>query len=95
MLPPFTMARSGLAELVWATITARLIMAAAKAVLVPRPAWPSLVPAEEETRNYLLIWVRRFVLLGRVRLRHHRGGVVARRAGRDPRADDEDRRASG
>ncbi|HET6194722.1 MAG TPA: mechanosensitive ion channel domain-containing protein, partial [Acetobacteraceae bacterium] len=60
MLPPFTMARNGLAELVWAVITARLIMAAAKAVLVPRPAWPSPVPLEEETRNYLLIWVRRF-----------------------------------
>lgn len=64
VLPPFSMARSGLAELVWATITARLIMAAAKAVLVPRQAWPSLVPAEEETRNYLLIWVRRFTCWG-------------------------------
>jgi hypothetical protein len=64
MLPPFSMARSGLAELVSATITARVIIAAAKAMLVPRPAWPSLVPASEETRNYLLIWVRRFTYWG-------------------------------
>jgi hypothetical protein len=41
MLPPFSMARSGLAELVSATIVARLLSAAAKGVLVPRPAWPS------------------------------------------------------
>jgi moderate conductance mechanosensitive channel len=64
MLPPFSMARNGLAELVWAVITARLLMAAAKAVLVPRPAWPSTVPLSEETRNYLLIWVRRFTWWG-------------------------------
>jgi small conductance mechanosensitive channel len=64
MLPPFSLARYGMAELVWATILARLILAAAKALLVSRPAWPSLVPLEEETRNYLLIWVRRFTCWG-------------------------------
>ena len=60
VLPPFSVGRAAISLLVQAIITARLIIAAAKAALVPGPAWPSLVPASEETRNYLLIWVRRF-----------------------------------
>ncbi len=59
-LPPFATGRAAITILVWATIGARLTVAAAKAVLAPPPAWPSLIPATEETRNYLLIWVRRF-----------------------------------
>ena len=59
-LPPFSIGRAAIALLVQAIIAARLVLAAAKAVLLPEPGWPSLVPAGEETRNYLLIWVRRF-----------------------------------
>jgi len=59
-LPPFSPGRAAISLLVQAIIIARLILAAAKAVLVPGPAWPNLIPAGEETRNYLLIWVRRF-----------------------------------
>jgi moderate conductance mechanosensitive channel len=59
-LPPFSMARYGLAVLVEATIEARLILTIANAVLVPAYGGASLVPASEETRNYLLIWLRRF-----------------------------------
>lgn len=60
MLPPYSTGREAIRILVWATTALRLTSAAATAVLVPRPAWPSVVPASEETRNYLLIWVRRF-----------------------------------
>jgi small-conductance mechanosensitive channel len=59
-VPPFTMARFALSILVEATITARLILAVGKSVLVPALGAPVLVPASEETRNYLLIWLRRF-----------------------------------
>ncbi len=59
-VPPFTMARFALAVLVEATITARLILAVGKGILVPALGAPGLVPASEETRNYLLIWLRRF-----------------------------------
>jgi moderate conductance mechanosensitive channel len=60
VLPPYSLGREAIALLVEATIAARLVLAAAKAVLVPGPAWPRFVPAGEETRNYLLIWARRF-----------------------------------
>jgi moderate conductance mechanosensitive channel len=59
-VPPFTMARFALSVLVEATITARLILAVGKGILVPAMGAPGLVPASEETRNYLLIWLRRF-----------------------------------
>lgn len=59
-LPPYSTGRDAIRIMVWGFAGVRLAVAAAKAVLVPRPAWPSLVPAGEETRNYLLIWVRRF-----------------------------------
>jgi small-conductance mechanosensitive channel len=59
-VPPFTMARFALSVLVEATITARLILAVGKGVLVPTLGAPGLFPASEETRNYLLIWLRRF-----------------------------------
>src|SRR6266851_5925718 len=59
-VPPFTMARFALAVLVEATITARLILAVGKGILVPALGASGLVPASEETRNYLLIWLRRF-----------------------------------
>jgi len=46
-----------------ATIAVRLILTIAKAVLVPAYA-DNWIPASEETRNYLLIWVRRFTCWG-------------------------------
>ena len=64
MLPPNASGSEAIRVLVWATAGIRLLIAIAKAVLVPHPDWPSLVPASEETRNYLLIWVRRFAFWG-------------------------------
>jgi hypothetical protein len=63
-IPPFAMARYALSGLVEATIAVRLILALARAVLVPAHAEDSIVPASEETRNYLLIWVCRFTCWG-------------------------------
>src|ERR1700730_13703326 len=63
-IPPFAMARYALSGLVDATIAVRLILALARAVLVPAHAEDSIVPASEETRNYLLIWVCRFTCCG-------------------------------
>jgi small-conductance mechanosensitive channel len=63
-IPPFAMARYALSGLVEATIAVRLVLAIARAVLVPAYADDSLVPANVETRNYLLIWVRRFTCWG-------------------------------
>jgi moderate conductance mechanosensitive channel len=64
MLPPYRPGAQAIRVLVWATIEARMVLAVAKAVLVPQRAWPSPIPAGEETRNYLLIWVRRFAFCG-------------------------------
>ena len=58
------MARYALWDLIQATIAVRLIVTVAKAVLVPAYADDNLIPASEETRNYLLIWVRRFACWG-------------------------------
>ncbi len=63
-IPPFAIARYALSGLVEGTIAVRLILAIARAVLVPAFADDSLVSANEETRNYLLIWVRRFTCWG-------------------------------
>ncbi len=63
-IPPFAMARYALSDLIEATIAVRLIIAVARAVLVPAYADDNLIPASEETRNYLLIWVRRFACWG-------------------------------
>jgi small-conductance mechanosensitive channel len=63
-VPSFTMARYALSGLIEATIAVRLILAIASAVLVPAYADDILVPAGEETRTYLLIWVRRFTCWG-------------------------------
>src|SRR5438045_2889674 len=58
------MARYALWDLIQATIAVRLIVTVAKAVLVPAYADDNLIPASEETLNYLLIWVRRFASWG-------------------------------
>lgn len=63
-IPPFAMARYALWDLVQATIAVRLILTVAKAVLVPAYAGDNLIPASEETLNYLLIWVRRLACWG-------------------------------
>jgi small-conductance mechanosensitive channel len=63
-IPPFAMARYAFSDLIEATIAVRLILAVAGAVLVPAYADDNLIPASEETRNYLLIWVRRFACWG-------------------------------
>jgi moderate conductance mechanosensitive channel len=63
-IPPFAMARYALWDLIQATIAVRLILTVAKAVLVPVYADDNLIPASEETRNYLLIWARRFTCWG-------------------------------
>ena len=63
-IPPFAMARYALSDLIEATIAVRLILAVARSVLVPTYADDNLIPASEETRNYLLIWMRRFICWG-------------------------------
>jgi small-conductance mechanosensitive channel len=63
-IPPFAMARYALADVIEATIAVRLILAVARAVLIPAYADDNLIPASEETRNYLLIWIRRFTCWG-------------------------------
>jgi small-conductance mechanosensitive channel len=63
-IPPFAMARYALSDLIEATIAVRLILAVARSVLVPTYADDNLIPASEETRNYLLIWIRRFTCWG-------------------------------
>jgi moderate conductance mechanosensitive channel len=63
-VPAFTMARYALTGLIEATIAVRLILAIANAVLLPAYAEDILIPAGEETRTYLLIWVRRFTCWG-------------------------------
>jgi small-conductance mechanosensitive channel len=63
-IPPFAMARYALSDLIEATIAVRLILAVARSVLVPTYADDNLIPASEETRNYLLIWIRRFTCSG-------------------------------
>ena len=63
-VPSLTAARYALSGLIEATIAVRLIFAIASAVLVPAYAEGILIPAGEETRTYLLIWIRRFTCWG-------------------------------
>ena len=64
MLPLYQSGAEAIRVMVWAVVEARMVLAVAKAVLTPRQGWPSPIPAGEETRNYLLIWVRRFAFWG-------------------------------
>ncbi len=64
MLPPYQSGAEAIRVMVWAVIEARMAVAVAKAALAPHRAWPSPIPASEETRGYLLSWVRRFALCG-------------------------------
>ena len=60
-LDPLSRARITLSVLINATIEARLVLCVAKTVLVPADSGTVFVPLEAETRNYLYIWIRRFI----------------------------------
>jgi moderate conductance mechanosensitive channel len=59
-LSAYSVSRTSVALLVWATVIARLILAAARSMLLPSDANIGFISASEETRNYLYIWVKRF-----------------------------------
>jgi small-conductance mechanosensitive channel len=59
-LPPYSASRTSLALLVHATVVARLILAVAKSLLLASESGIGLIPATDETRNYLYIWIKRF-----------------------------------
>jgi small-conductance mechanosensitive channel len=60
-LEPLTRTRITLSVLVAATIEARLLLCAARNILLPADTGAVFVPLDAETRNYLYIWIRRFV----------------------------------
>jgi moderate conductance mechanosensitive channel len=60
-LEPLTRTRITLSVLVTATIEARLLLCAARNMLLPADTGAVFVPLDAETRNYLYIWIRRFV----------------------------------
>src|SRR5258707_5560434 len=53
-----------MALLVHATVVVRLILAVAKSLLLGSDPSIGLLPATEETRNYLYIWIKRFSCWG-------------------------------
>ncbi len=61
-LDPLTRPRITLSVLVNATIEARLVLCIARNALLPTDTGAVFVPLEAETRNYLYIWIRRFIL---------------------------------
>ena len=61
-LDPLTRARITLSVLVNAAVEARLILCIARNALLPADTGAEFVPLDAETRNYLYIWVRRFIL---------------------------------
>ena len=63
-LDPLTPASVTLSVLVYATVEARLILCVARALLLPADAGTLILPIDAETRNYLYIWVKRFVFCG-------------------------------
>jgi len=64
LILPLTAPRFGTAHvattLVSAYVTARIIAAVARIVLLPRNATPLLAQLSEETRSYLYVWIKRF-----------------------------------
>jgi small conductance mechanosensitive channel len=56
----FSRTRITLSILVNATVEARLLLCVVRSVLLPADAGAVFVPVDEETRNYLYIWFRRF-----------------------------------
>jgi len=61
-LEPLTRARITLSVLVNATVHARLVLCVARNLLLPADTGAVFVPLDAETRNYLYIWIRRFIL---------------------------------
>jgi moderate conductance mechanosensitive channel len=61
-LDPLTRASITLSVLVNASVHARLVLCVARNILLPADTGAVFVPADAETRNYLYIWIRRFVL---------------------------------
>ena len=62
VLDPLTRARITLSVLVNAAVEARLILSIARDMLLPADTGAVFVPLDGETRHYLYIWIRRFVL---------------------------------
>ena len=62
VLEPLTRARITLSVLVNATIEARLVLCVARNLVLPADAGTVFVPLGAETRHYLYIWTRRFIL---------------------------------
>jgi len=62
VLDPLTRARITLSVLVNAAVEARLILCIARNMLLPADSGAVFVPLDGETRHYLYIWIRRFVL---------------------------------
>src|SRR5579859_3256353 len=60
-LPPYSPSRTSLALLVHATVVTRLLLAVAKSLLLGNDPGIGLIPATDETRNYLYIWIKRFI----------------------------------
>ena len=60
-LDPYTRARITLTVLVNTTVEARVLLCVVRSALLPADLGPVFVPLDAETRNYLYIWVRRFV----------------------------------
>jgi moderate conductance mechanosensitive channel len=61
MLDPLTRTRITLSVLLDATVEARLVLCVVRNVLVPTDSGAVFAPLDPETRNYLYIWIRRFV----------------------------------
>jgi len=60
-LEPLTRTRITLSVLLTATVEARLVLCFARNLLLPADTCAVFVPLDAETRNYLYIWIRRFV----------------------------------
>jgi moderate conductance mechanosensitive channel len=60
-LDPLTRTRITLSVLLDATVEARLVLCIVRNGLVPTDSGAVFVPLDPETRNYLYIWIRRFV----------------------------------
>jgi moderate conductance mechanosensitive channel len=63
-LDPLTPTGITMSVLAVATIEVRLILCFARALLIPPDDGTAFLPLDAETRNYLYIWVKRFIFLG-------------------------------
>jgi moderate conductance mechanosensitive channel len=61
VVEPLTRTRITLSVLLAATVEARFALCIARNVLLPADTGAVFVPLDAETRNYLYIWIRRFV----------------------------------